>query len=86
MKTDEELRAEAKTEEWSFKSEDKYELLGRGQVYVVANPINCYNFDWLIGKKVKIDENPFKVLGVESKATHHKVRGSHIGLLVGMLK
>ena len=66
-----------------YKSLDKYELKGRGTVYIVENEIErdrCSNN--LIGIEVLIDGVKYKVKGVESFLIPTIRKGYKIGLLV----
>ena len=67
MKTHEEEYAKEK--KWEFTSLDTYYIVGFGKSYLVKNPINCVNFDWIIGEKVIIDGIEQEVIGVELKRT-----------------
>lgn len=49
VKTEDELRSE-KQEEWEFEVECVLHEEGMGEVYVAKCPIDCYKFNWLIGK------------------------------------
>ena len=68
-----------------YKSLNKYELKGRGTVYVVENDKCRDNFgdkDGLIGSIVAIDGKEFIVKAVEAFATPTIIKGDNIGLLV----
>lgn len=79
--TDDEIRA--KDKEWEFTSEGKYHLVGRGDIYAVKCPINCFGFEWLINREIKVDGKKFKVIGVERFLHNGPWRkGEAIGLMV----
>ena len=67
---------------YKFKSKDQFEIKDVGVVYIVGNPVECSNFDHLIGNEVAVNGENFKVSGVEYfaiKGPHKK--GENIGLL-----
>jgi hypothetical protein len=55
----------AKDQLWSFDSVDTFHISGRGKAFVVKCPINCLDFDWLIGHDAIIDGKTYKIVGVE---------------------
>jgi len=70
-----------------FKSEDKWHLDGLmgGPVYVVRNPKECSDFDWLKEQHVKIDGEQFKVRDIETRMHSAPWKKDElIGLLVYM--
>lgn len=48
-----------------FTSEDTFHIKGRGKCFAVRNPIECQNFDHLVGFNVEIDGQVHRVIGVE---------------------
>ena len=65
-----------------FKSLDSYKITGRGEAYVVKNPLLCNDFFWLINETVRIDGLKYKVTGVEVPAINADFRaGINISLL-----
>lgn len=61
----------------------QFELPGRGTVYSVANPVECSDFDHIIGKWVGIASSAKRVVAVERAAHAPPWRaGELIGLLV----
>lgn len=72
----------------NFVSESKYEIKGRGTVFVVdlqANNVSPYRKEWknILGSDVAIDGEVYKVKGIEAFATAMDVPHSKVGLLVG---
>ena len=57
----------AKEKKWEFKSIETYYIVGFGKSFLVKNPINCVNFDWLIGQTVTVDDKEHEIIGVEIK-------------------
>lgn len=71
----------------AFYSIGSYEMKGRGTVYNVILKEDCDNFDWLLGKPVKIDLKDFIALDVERFAHGAPWRaGETIGILVKPVK
>ena len=66
-----------------YKSLDKYELKGRGTIYIVENEVkrNRDNNN-LVGSEVFIDGVKYKIKGGESFAVSIIGKGDKIGLLV----
>lgn len=66
-----------------FNSETRYEIKGRGTVFVVANDRECYDFAHLLNQEVMIDGTVYLCRGVERFAHLPPWRkGEKIGLLV----
>ena len=72
----------------NFKSEDEFNIAGRGRVFSVKNPIppteNVWvdDYSFLLDSKVKIDGKEFYVKGVECYSYGGPRRmGDNIGLL-----
>jgi len=67
---------------FEFKSMSKYQIKGK-DCYGVKNPIECNDFDHLVGVTVVIDGELKKVIGVESFCTAPPCRKDEkIGLMV----
>lgn len=65
----------------------KYNIAGRGTVFVIKNPIECTNFKWLIGKDIEIDNQIWHVSAVEHFLTYTHPVGQEISVrLVGPAK
>lgn len=71
-----------------LKSESKWSLKGRGDVYVInleANSLPLYRKEWrklLMNKEVEIDERLYIVKGIEAFALADGCSHQSIGLLV----
>lgn len=55
----------AKDRQWAFDSLETFYITGRGKCFVVACPINCNDFDWIVNREVTIDGKPHKIIGIE---------------------
>lgn len=67
---------------YELKSLDKFNVPGRGLIYLVENPFECDNFDHLIGQ-IQIDGVVKTVTGIESyRITPPFRKGHKLGLLV----
>ncbi len=73
-------------EQFSFDSEEKYTVVGRGEVYITVLDRDCTDFKWLRGQKVRVNFKDISftatVNGVESFGSPVKRKGSIIGLLL----
>lgn len=67
---------------YELQSLDKFEVPGRGLIYLVENPFECNHFDHLIGQ-IQIDGMVRTVTGIE-RCVHTPPcrKGEKIGLLV----
>jgi hypothetical protein len=64
---------------YKFKSVDRFQIEGRGPVYVIASdqlPEDMFNAAELLTEVVLIDGLYYKVIGIE------QVKSEHVGLLV----
>lgn len=68
---------------YEFISKASFMLPNGGQVFVVNNPYECNDFRHLLEQDVTINENQYRVKGVEIKTHAPPWReGENIGLLV----
>lgn len=68
-----------------YKSEEQYNIKGRGNVFVVRNQVTQKREELsksLLGKEVEIDGVLYKVKGVESHCVPIIIKGAPIGLMV----
>jgi hypothetical protein len=81
VKSQEEVLAKDKV--WEFNSLGTFYIAGRGKCFNVKLPITCIDFDWIINKKAKIDEEIHTIIGVEKRAHSPPWRtGEEVSLLV----
>lgn len=67
---------------YSFKSLDKFTVLG-DTVFSVENPVDCMNFDHLLGQDVEIDGINYHIYAIERFLIYGTYRkGKPIGLMV----
>ena len=69
-----------------FNSLGNYKVNNK-QVFTVNNPKECDDFDWLNGQMVAIDNNNYKITGIEIYAHAPPWRkGEKIGLMVSPMR
>lgn len=55
-------------------SEGRYEITGRGTVYVVRNPRDCKDIKWLMNQWIRLDGRVVEVVAID----HYAINGTYL--------